>query len=154
MFFSDFNEINEVIIPSEIIEATNIKKISCDGTEVYGDGMTYDTNILGTFKGGILTDYNISMKYDLTSYLSGTDFSLIYQYTESYMKTYLSNEFDYEGVTFEVYDDNPYMIVSIAVDLAVIEAADYEELQLDGINKNVTISEFKKVFEKRDYVCE
>ena len=101
-----------------------------------------------------LTNFNVVMKYDLTPYLSGADFASTYQYMETYMKSYLSNQFSYEGVTLNIYDDNPYMAIEVAMDLEVIDEENYEEMQIGDIDKNVTISEFKKEFEEMDYMCE
>ena len=151
--FSNFDKIDEVVIPDEVIESTSIKKVSCSGTEV-DDDMTFETDVLGTFKGGKLTNFNVVMKYDLTPYLSGTDFASTYQYMETYMKSYLSNQFTYEGVTLDIYDDNPYMAIEVDIDLEVIDEEIYEEMQIGDIDKNVTISEFKKEFEEMDYMCE
>lgn len=149
---SNFNELDKVIIPTEVIELTNITKVSCSGKEV-DDDIVFETDISGTFKSEKLTNLELIMKYDLTPYLEETDFASAYQYMKSFMESYLSSEFNYEGVSLNIYDENPYMAIQIDIDLNVIDDESYKELQIENIDKDINVSQFKKEFEEMDYLC-
>lgn len=137
-----------IFVFAVVLTGCGKKSVTCEG-DITQSGITADVTVTGDFNSDKLVKQTIIMEFDLTSFLQYADIDTFY---ESFKTEY--GKFDeYDGISTKVEKDENSILVTVEMDLEVVDEQTYKELNLGSGNIEVSANKFVSEFEDMGLTC-
>lgn len=137
-----------IFVFAVVLTGCGKKSVTCEG-DITQSGITAGVTVTGDFNSDKLVKQTIIMEFDLTSFLQYADIDTFY---ESFKTEY--GKFDeYDGISTKVEKDENSILVTVEMDLEVVDEQTYKELNLGSGNIEVSANKFVSEFEDMGLTC-